>query len=244
MAVCPRHGARIEICTGKPLSLPAVLPVETFPVTVEDGVVKVDITLMLDDQVRAVLARLEAEDAKEREEGVAREQRARQVARSTGQFLFALVAPQVDCEVLEIGGSRGYSSIWLGAGVRHFGGRVLSLEADPAKCRGLAAQRRRGGARGVGRARRGRRVRDAARDQRRVRHRLHRRREGRLRAPLRARAGQGRARRALRRRQRPLARRRRSARTRQARQADPTLESVTVPLDRGLELSVVLTDLT
>ena len=88
---------------------------------------------MLDDKVRAVLARLEAEDAREREEGVPREQRARQVARSTGQFLFALVAPQVDCEVLEIGGSRGYSSIWLGAGVRHFGGRVLSLEADPAK---------------------------------------------------------------------------------------------------------------
>ena len=43
VAVCPRHGARIEICTGKPLSLPAVLPVETFPVTVEDGMVKVDI---------------------------------------------------------------------------------------------------------------------------------------------------------------------------------------------------------
>jgi predicted O-methyltransferase YrrM len=88
---------------------------------------------MIDDKVRAVLARLEAEDAKEREEGVARQLRARQVARTTGQFLFSLVAPQVDCEVLEIGGSRGYSSIWLGAGVRHFGGRVLSLEADPAK---------------------------------------------------------------------------------------------------------------
>jgi predicted O-methyltransferase YrrM len=88
---------------------------------------------MLDDKVRAVLARLEAEDATEREEGVPREQRARQVARTTGQFLFALVAPQWDCEVLEIGGSRGYSSIWLGAGVRSLGGRVLSLEADPAK---------------------------------------------------------------------------------------------------------------
>jgi caffeoyl-CoA O-methyltransferase len=88
---------------------------------------------MLDDKVRAVLARLEAEDAKERSEGVPREQRARQVARTTGQFLFALAAPQWDCEVLEIGGSRGYSSIWLGAGVRHLGGRVLSLEADPAK---------------------------------------------------------------------------------------------------------------
>ena len=40
-AVCPRHGARIEICTGRPLSLPAVEPVETFPVKVENGMVKV-----------------------------------------------------------------------------------------------------------------------------------------------------------------------------------------------------------
>jgi predicted O-methyltransferase YrrM len=89
---------------------------------------------MLDDRVRAVLARLEAEDADERARGVPREQRARQVARTTGQFLFALVAPQTDCEVLEIGGSRGYSTIWLAAGVRHLGGRVLSLEHDPVKC--------------------------------------------------------------------------------------------------------------
>src|SRR5207248_5103092 len=77
---------------------------------------------------------LEEEDAREREQGVARELRARQVARTTGQFLFSLVAPQADCEVLEIGGSRGYSTIWLAAGVRTFGGRVLSLENDPAKC--------------------------------------------------------------------------------------------------------------
>ncbi|MFL6067792.1 MAG: O-methyltransferase, partial [Gaiellaceae bacterium] len=88
---------------------------------------------MLDDRIRAVLARLEEEVRREREEGVAREVRARQVARTTGQFLFALVAPQTDCEVLELGGSRGYSSIWLAAGVRYLGGRVLSLEHDPAK---------------------------------------------------------------------------------------------------------------
>jgi caffeoyl-CoA O-methyltransferase len=88
---------------------------------------------MLDDRVRAVLARLEAEDAEERERGLPPEQRSRQVARTTGQFLFALVAPQTDCEVLEIGGSRGYSTIWLAAGVRYLGGRVLSLEADPVK---------------------------------------------------------------------------------------------------------------
>jgi predicted O-methyltransferase YrrM len=88
---------------------------------------------VLDQRVRGVLARLEGEDADERERGLPPEQRSRQVARTTGQFLFALVAPQTDCEVLEIGGSRGYSSIWLGAGVRHLGGRVLSLEHDPAK---------------------------------------------------------------------------------------------------------------
>ena len=88
---------------------------------------------MLDERVRAVLERLEREDTDERERGLPAAQRARQVARTTGRFLFALVAPQADCEVLEIGGSRGYSSIWLAAGVRHLGGRVLSLENDPAK---------------------------------------------------------------------------------------------------------------
>ena len=88
---------------------------------------------MLDDRVRSVLERLENQDADERAQGVARELRGRQVARTTGQFLFALVAPQTDCEVLEIGGSRGYSTIWLAAGVRNLGGRVLSLEHDPRK---------------------------------------------------------------------------------------------------------------
>jgi caffeoyl-CoA O-methyltransferase len=89
---------------------------------------------VLDARVRAVLRRLEDEDARERAEGVPRERRSRAVARTTGQLLFALVAPQTDCEVLEIGGSRGYSTIWLAAGVRNLGGRVLSLEADPTKC--------------------------------------------------------------------------------------------------------------
>jgi predicted O-methyltransferase YrrM len=88
---------------------------------------------VLDDRVRAVLERLELEDASERVRGLPPEQRARQVEPTTGRFLFSLVAPQTDCEVLELGGSRGYSSIWLAAGVRNLGGRVLSLEQDPAK---------------------------------------------------------------------------------------------------------------
>jgi caffeoyl-CoA O-methyltransferase len=86
---------------------------------------------VLDDRVREVLARLEREDSEEREAGLPSEERSRAVAPATGRFLFSLVAPQTACEVLEIGGSRGYSSIWLGAGVRYLGGRVLSIERDP-----------------------------------------------------------------------------------------------------------------
>jgi 3-phenylpropionate/trans-cinnamate dioxygenase ferredoxin subunit len=41
--VCPRHGARFDLATGKALSLPAYLPIRTFPVRVDDGIVKVDV---------------------------------------------------------------------------------------------------------------------------------------------------------------------------------------------------------
>ena len=42
-AVCPRHGAHIDIRTGAALTLPAVLPVETFPVRVDGGMIKVTV---------------------------------------------------------------------------------------------------------------------------------------------------------------------------------------------------------
>jgi predicted O-methyltransferase YrrM len=88
---------------------------------------------MLDDRVRSVLARLEEEDAAERAAALPAAERSRAVEPTTGRFLFSLVAPQTDCEVLELGGSRGYSTIWLAAGVRYLGGRVLSVEHDPRK---------------------------------------------------------------------------------------------------------------
>ena len=89
---------------------------------------------MLDERVLATLERLDAEDAAEREAGLPTEQRSRQVASTTGRLLFCLASSQAGVEVLEIGGSRGYSSIWLAAGARVLGGRVVSLESDPVKC--------------------------------------------------------------------------------------------------------------
>ena len=196
---------------------------------------------MLDDRVRAVLARLEEEDAREREQGVPREQRARQVARTTGQFLFAFVAPQTDCEVLEIGGSRGYSTIWLAAGVRYLGGRVLSLEHDPAK---IEAWRRN--------------VADAGLDEWAelvpgdafetlpaiddvfdvVFLDAEKEQYEELYAIARSKLEPG----AVVVADNVLSHADTLGAYSQARQADPALESVTVPLDRGLELSVVLRD--
>jgi predicted O-methyltransferase YrrM len=194
---------------------------------------------VLDDRVRAVLARLEAEDAEERERGVARELRSRQVARTTGQFLFALVAPQTDCEVLEIGGSRGYSTIWLAAGVRHLGGRVLSLEADPAKCEAWRVNVAEAGLEETAELLEGDAFEtlpaiddvfdmvfiDAEKDQYEPLFDL-----------ARPKVEPG----ALFVADNVLSHEETLGAYSQARQADPTLESVTVPLDRGLELSAVL----
>jgi caffeoyl-CoA O-methyltransferase len=196
---------------------------------------------MLDDRVRAVLARLEEEDAREREEGVARERRGRQVARTTGQFLFSLVAPQTDCEVLEIGGSRGYSTIWLAAGVRYFGGRVLSLENDPAKVDAWRSNIAEAGLEDWAELAPGDAFEslpaiddvfdvlflDAEKEQYEELFQLARTKL----EPA-----------ALIVADNVLSHADALGAYSQARQADPTLESVTVPLDRGLELSVVLRD--
>ena len=86
---------------------------------------------MLDDRVRSVLARMEAEDAADGEKPVS--ERSLAVGPDSGRLLFALVAPNAGCEVLEIGGSHGYSTVWLASAARILGGRVVSLEQDPGK---------------------------------------------------------------------------------------------------------------
>jgi 3-phenylpropionate/trans-cinnamate dioxygenase ferredoxin subunit len=40
---CPRHGSRFDLRTGRPLTLPAYQPVDTFPVSVADGIIRVEI---------------------------------------------------------------------------------------------------------------------------------------------------------------------------------------------------------
>jgi 3-phenylpropionate/trans-cinnamate dioxygenase ferredoxin subunit len=40
---CPRHGSLFDLRTGKPLTLPAYVPIDTFPVSVENGVIKLEV---------------------------------------------------------------------------------------------------------------------------------------------------------------------------------------------------------
>jgi 3-phenylpropionate/trans-cinnamate dioxygenase ferredoxin component len=40
---CPRHGSKFDLRTGKPVNLPAYVPVDTFPVSVQDGMIKIEV---------------------------------------------------------------------------------------------------------------------------------------------------------------------------------------------------------
>ena len=88
---------------------------------------------MLDERVRAVMQRLEEQDQREEAASTPVSERSLAIKPTTGALLFALCAGKPACRVLEIGGSRGYSTIWLGAAARLRSGHVTSLEQDPAK---------------------------------------------------------------------------------------------------------------
>ena len=40
---CPRHGSVFDLRTGKPLNLPAYVPIDTFPVSIDGGVVRLEV---------------------------------------------------------------------------------------------------------------------------------------------------------------------------------------------------------
>jgi 3-phenylpropionate/trans-cinnamate dioxygenase ferredoxin subunit len=43
VVICPRHGANFDLRSGRALTLPAYEPVDTYPVRVDDGIVKVTV---------------------------------------------------------------------------------------------------------------------------------------------------------------------------------------------------------
>jgi predicted O-methyltransferase YrrM len=67
------------------------------------------------------------------------------VSEEDGRFLRVMVASSGAKRALEIGAADGYSAIWIGLGLRETGGRLTTIEYDPARARGAAANIRRAG---------------------------------------------------------------------------------------------------
>lgn len=57
------------------------------------------------------------------------------VSEEDGRLLRMLVASSGATRALEIGTARGYSAIWIGLGLRETGGRLVTIEYDPARAR-------------------------------------------------------------------------------------------------------------
>jgi predicted O-methyltransferase YrrM len=67
------------------------------------------------------------------------------VSQEDGRFLRVLVSTNRVQHALEIGAASGYSAIWIGLGLRETGGRLVTIEYDPARAREAAANVARAG---------------------------------------------------------------------------------------------------
>ncbi len=67
------------------------------------------------------------------------------VSEEDGRFLRLMIATSGAKRALEIGGASGYSAIWMGMGLRATGGRLVTIEYDPARASELSDNIRRAG---------------------------------------------------------------------------------------------------
>jgi caffeoyl-CoA O-methyltransferase len=67
------------------------------------------------------------------------------VSEEDGRFLRILIASSKRRRALEIGGASGYSAIWMAQGLRESGGKLVTIEYDPARARELADNIKRAG---------------------------------------------------------------------------------------------------
>lgn len=82
-------------------------------------------------QAAAVIAELRAADTEQRRRGLPPAQRTRNVDEETARFLALLVRAARPRQILEIGSSNGLSTIWLALAARDYGGRVTGTELLP-----------------------------------------------------------------------------------------------------------------
>jgi caffeoyl-CoA O-methyltransferase len=92
-----------------------------------------------------VLAEMRAADREERRLGLPSVERARNVDEETARYLYLTVRAAKPQQILEIGSSNGFSTIWLALAAREYGGRVTGTEILPARAAEAAANLERTG---------------------------------------------------------------------------------------------------
>jgi predicted O-methyltransferase YrrM len=85
------------------------------------------------EAIRSRMRELEQIDARDRKDGTARGERLRQITADTGRLLTLLVSYAPEGELVELGTSAGYSTLWLSLGAVYKGRKVITFERDPAK---------------------------------------------------------------------------------------------------------------
>jgi caffeoyl-CoA O-methyltransferase len=76
---------------------------------------------------------LETRDTEDRNDGTPRMQRLRQIPPETGKFLALLAAGAPEGDIIEVGASAGYSTLWLALAAQTTGRRVTTFEVLPEK---------------------------------------------------------------------------------------------------------------
>jgi predicted O-methyltransferase YrrM len=112
---------RLRLCTVAAMAMFAA-----------SGAARAQTSPPLSPEVAGILREIKAAD---------REQLA--VSEEDGRFLRLMAASSRSMRALEIGGASGYSAIWIGLGLRETGGKLTSIEYDPARATAAAAHIRR-----------------------------------------------------------------------------------------------------
>lgn len=86
----------------------------------------------MEPEVFAVVTKLEMQDERERKQNLPREQRMRAMHPDAARFLHIVAVGSRARSVVEVGTGHGYSTIWLALAAQKSGGRVVTYEIDPA----------------------------------------------------------------------------------------------------------------
>ncbi len=87
----------------------------------------------MEQELFDTLSELEIRDERERQQGLPSAQRIRALHPKSGKLLSMLVMANKAQRIVEVGTGVGYSTLWLAYAASITGGKVLTCEIDPAK---------------------------------------------------------------------------------------------------------------